>query len=147
MTTFRTQYLSQLIGTPYRANAKGGGEFDCWSVVCDVRHQLFGDVLPEFEVPDEPSLLWLAKAFEKAKERSHWQQVVQSNGLVAAPDGSIVLMSRASQAVHCGIWLAPERRVLHAIPTDGVVFQDLMTLKTYGWSNLRYFRRADGTEA
>lgn len=142
MTTFRDTYLSQLIGTPYKANAKGDGQFDCWSVVCDVRNHLFGDVLPQFEVPDPPSLLWLAKAFDKAKERDHWKQVEQHNGLISAPDGAIVLMTRASHAVHCGIWLTPEKRVLHAIEKDGVVFQDLLTLKAYGWTNLRFFDRA-----
>lgn len=142
MIDSRTKFLASLIGVPYKANAKGPDYYDCWSIVSYVRRHLFEDVLPSFEVPDDPSLLWLARMFQRSDERSRWIQVPQSNGLILAPDGSIVLMSRASQAVHCGIWLAPENRVLHSIETDGVVFQDILTLKGYCWGNLRFFERA-----
>lgn len=139
----RVEYLRSLIGRPYKANAKGPEEFDCWSLVCEVRKNLFGDVLPDFEVPDKPGLLWLAKMFEKAKEREHWKQVVSPSGVVQAPDGAVVLMTKASHAIHCGVWLKPERSVIHAIEIDGVVFQDLMTLRGQSWTNLRFFERAD----
>lgn len=142
----RMVHIRDLIGRPYKVNAKGPEEFDCWSLVQYVRRTVYGDVLPSFEVPEEPSLLWLAHQFKNSDERKNWRQVIQQ-GIVhkPGPDGSLVLMSRASQAVHIGIWLANEKGILHAVEKDGVVFQDLLTLKASGWGNLRYFERVAST--
>ena len=133
--TSRAQFLCDLVGKPYKPNAKGPNEYDCWSLVKSVRWALFEDTLPDFDVPSDPSLLWLARTFEHNEERKRWVQVDKLK------DGSLVLMSRASRAVHVGIWLSLERGVLHAIEGDGVVFQDLLVLKASGWGNLRYFER------
>jgi len=138
----RQEFVASLIGMPYKANTSGPETIDCWHLVRLVRERLFEDVLPMIEVPNEPSLLWLAKAFERNDERKLWQEIEQpASGLVNAPDGSLVLMSKASQAVHVGIWLGPERCVLHATELDGVVFQDIPVLKACGWNNLRFFER------
>lgn len=138
----RTKIIHDLIGKPYRLNAKGPNEFDCWSCVCHVRREVFGDGLPDIEVPSDASLLWLAHEFKGNDERKNWRQVIQ-HGVTFKPgeDGSLVLMSRASQAVHIGIWLAIERGILHAVEGDGIIFQDHLTLKASGWGNLRYFER------
>lgn len=134
----RSEYIGSLIGKPYEANAKGPDKYDCWSAVAEVRRGLYGDVLPTFEVPEDPSLLWLAHQFQDSDERRNWKQVVSS---WAPKDGSLVLMSRAKSAIHIGIWLAEEKGILHAVEVDGIVFQDVLTLKACGWGNLRYFER------
>jgi hypothetical protein len=135
MSGARIKFIAGLIGTPYKENAKGPLEFDCWHAVRYVRMHLFQDVLPEYVVPEEPTLLWLAHMFKNDSERSRWQQTDTIS------DGCLVLMSKASQAVHIGIWLK-EGGVLHATKEMGIVFQDELVLKASGWGNLRFFERA-----
>lgn len=139
MMSERSKFVVGMIGKPYEANAKGPEKYDCWSAVAEVRRSLFGDVLPIFEVPEDPSLLWLAHQFKDSDERRNWVQVEKGSII---QDGSLVLMSRAKSAVHIGIWLKAERGILHAIETDGIVLQDALTLKACGWGNLRYFEHA-----
>lgn len=140
--TVRTALVASLIGRPYCINAKGPDAFHCWSLVAYVRRHVFQDGLPDFDVPEKPTLLWLAHMFRDSDERKNWRQVIQQ-GVVWNPgeDGNLVLMSRASQAVHIGIWLKSEGGILHAVEKDGVVFQDIPVLKANGWGNLRYFER------
>jgi cell wall-associated NlpC family hydrolase len=134
MSSERTQYLCGLIGRPYQYNAKGPEAFDCWHLVRDVRGNLYRDVLPEYDIPDEPSLLWMAKAFRDEPERLKWQEISDPK------DGSLVLMSRATSAVHVGIFIR-EGGVLHTTKEHGVLLQDITTLRASGWGNLRFFER------
>lgn len=138
----RNELLRSLVGKPYAENAKGPDAYDCWHLVRHVRAALFQDVLPDFDVPEKPSLLWLAHMFKNADERKNWRQVIQQ-GIVWNPgaDGNLVLMSKATSAVHIGIWLKAERGILHSVETDGVVFQDIPVIKANGWGHLRYFER------
>lgn len=136
MNESRKAFLKALIGKPYKLNAKGPEAFDCWHVVKCVRETLFDDVLPDIEVPKDPSLLWLGRVFRDDAERKRWEQTEE------IADGNLVLMSRATQAVHIGIWLA-EGGVLHAVEVDGVVFQDIPVLRASGWGHLRFFKRAN----
>src|SRR4051794_1373074 len=111
----REDYLNSLIGKPWKANAKGPDEFDCWHLCANVRLVLFSHHLPDVPVPQNPSWKWLVGAFEAHPERKNWQ-LVEPNaaGFVDAADGSIVLMARSDRPAHAGIWLMPENRVLHA---------------------------------
>lgn len=135
MTSDRIKFICALIGIPYSANAKGPEAYDCWHLVREVRAKVFQDELPEYDVPEEPSLLWLAKMFERDGERAKWKEVP------VASDGNLVLMSCASMSVHIGIFLR-EGGILHTTKESGVVLQEIPVLKATGWGNLRYFERA-----
>lgn len=148
--TERTSFLRSLIGLPWIANAKGPAAFDCWHLAVHVERVLFGRALPEVKVPDDPTWAWLMERIETHPERAHWSPLPdRPMGLVSADDGAIVLMARSDRPAHCGVWLVPERRVIHAMPPAraraarincGVMFDDLSTLKTSGWRRLRFYQ-------
>lgn len=136
----RTEFLTDIIGKPWRANAKGPDAFDCWHLAIYVQFYLFGRRAPAIEVPPEPTWPWMISQFKTHPELTRWVEVLQpSNGLVKASDGAMVLMARNTQPAHIGVWLSKERGVIHADMRDGVCLQDLLTLRGCSWAKLRFF--------
>jgi hypothetical protein len=62
-------------------------------------------------------------------------------GLVTAGDGAMVLMARHDRPGHVGVWLQPERRIIHA-DQPAVTLQDLAGLRASGWRKLRFYEPA-----
>lgn len=136
----RMQFIRELIGKPWEANAKGPDKFDCWHLAVHIQYQLFGRLAPEVAVPENPKWPWMIEQFTKHPELQNWVETLQPlNGLIKANDGAIVLMARHNQPAHCGVWLGPERGVIHCDERDGVLFQDVITLRATGWAKLRFF--------
>lgn len=149
MTTFpvsnkakdsRTIFLESLIGLPYRKNARGPKEFDCWHAAIYVQKHLFGRIAPTIEVPDNANWRWMIDQFTSHPELGNWVECLQpSNGLVNARDGAMVLMARLSQPAHCGVYLYPEKAIIHSDEKVGIIFQTLANVRADGWNKLRFY--------
>lgn len=136
----RQEFLTDLIGRPWQANAKGPEAFDCWHLAIHVQFWLFGRRPPHIEVPDEPTWPWMIEQFKSHQELSRWVEILQpNNGLINVSDGAMVLMARNTQPAHCGVYLTKERAVIHADRRDGVCLQDLLTLRGSSWAKLRFY--------
>src|ERR1700674_3865871 len=141
----RATFLSALIGRPYAANAAGPEAFDCWHLAVHVERVLFGRKLPDVVVPDGPTRRWIMEEFRRHREA--WRETgLGPMGLVTADDGAVVLMAAVREAIHCGVWLEPEQRVIHADMTQ-VRCEDLPTLRANGWARLRFFEPAGALAA
>ena len=68
-------------------------------------------------------------------------------GLIRAADGALVLMARRDRPAHIGVWLAPERVIMHADPRYGVICDAPVELATKGWTKLRFYQLATVTTA
>jgi len=137
----RKEFVTSLIGKPFRKNAKGPDAFDCWHLAIYVQYHLFGRVSPQIDVPEHASWGWMIEQFTTHRELENWVEVLQpANGLVTASDGAMVLMARNRQPAHCGVYLRPERKILHADEeSESVVLQSVPMLKSLSWSRLRYY--------
>jgi len=86
----------------------------------------------------------MIKAISEHPERKNWRLVLPDTmGLVTAKDGALVLMARSDRPAHIGVWLSAERKIAHADPIFGVVFDSLVDLRTKGWVKLRFYEPAD----
>lgn len=141
MITERAAILSSYLAKPWQANAKGPDAYDCWHLAAAVSLRLFGRPLPDVAVPAHPTWAWTIDTIAEHPERARWRQC-PDGPLVKAGDGAIVLMAKMSRPAHIGIWLQPERRIIHADPKFGVVFEAPLDLATNGWRRLRYFEPA-----
>lgn len=136
----RDQQLAELVGKAWASGAKGPDAFDCWHLFRHVQRVFFGRDVPDVAVPENVHWAWLIRAFDQHPERHLWRECPpDAMGLVTAADGAAVLMARRDRPAHIGVWIADKRRVLHADPQHGVVFEALVDLRTKGWSRLRFY--------
>lgn len=136
----RADILCGFLGKPWVANAKGPDAYDCWHLAVAVSGALFGRVLPEVVVPAQPTWAWMIGAIEHHPERARWALVREDRmGLITAGDGAVVLMARRDRPAHIGVWLGPERVVVHADPNYGVVCDSPVDLRAKGWVKLRFY--------
>lgn len=136
----RELFISELIGKPWQANAKGPNAFDCWHLAVYVERYLFGRIAPEVVVPEHPTWPWMISQFKSHPELANWVELLQpATGQLMVSDGAIVLMARNTQPAHCGVYLSKEGGVLHCDERDGVVFQDVLSLKCNSWAKLRFY--------
>lgn len=138
----RTALIVNMLGKPWVANACGPDAWDCYHLCVHVLGSLGGIHMSSVEVPNEPSVGWIAQILEQHDDRALWDQVSP----IDAQDLSIVLMGRFRALIHMGVWFKPEGRVLHIdrYPkgmAQGVAFDDLPTLKLIGWNNLAFFQK------
>lgn len=143
----RDECLASLVGTPWRANARGPEAFDCWHLAQHVEATLFGRSLPDVVVPAAPSWRWMIAAIEHHPERSRWQESRQEHGLISATDGALVLMARSGRPAHVGVWLRPEGRIIHADQDAGVVLDRPVMLRAGGWRTLRFYELRSATSS
>jgi hypothetical protein len=140
----RSEFLSGLIGTPWKANAEGPDAFDCWHACKHIHKHLFNRDLPSVVMPENPSWRWLLAAIEHHPERQQWKEVPRGpGGLVVAGDGALVLMARIDRPAHIGVWLKPEARIIHCDGVMGVCCETLSLLHMGGWRRLRFYEPVD----
>ena len=139
----RHTYLTSLIGRPWAPHAS------CWHLAVEVQRELFCRALPDVTLPDQPSWRWMIDAIAGHPERERWQEVAPPAvvGLINAPDGALVTMARADRAAHIGVWLAPERRVIHGDEAFGVQFETVPELRAGRWNRLRFYEPTTGATA
>lgn len=82
----------------------------------------------------------MVKAVADHPERGNWNAVADGpHGLVTAADGALCLMGRFSGPGHIGVWLVPERRVIHCDSQRGVCFEDVLALRQQGWVKMTFY--------
>ncbi len=136
----RVEFLTGLIGTPWKANSEGPDAFDCWHLCKHVHKHLFNRELPSVVMPENPSWRWMIKAIEMHPERQRWEEVPwKPHQLVSVGDGALVLMARSDNPAHIGVWLEQERRVMHCDGYMGVCMETFAMLHMGGWVKLRLF--------
>lgn len=140
MTTERERFISALVGKPWKANAKGPDEFDCWHLAQFIHRNLYQNVLPDVEVPPHVGWKWMIMQFTTHPEIQNWVERLQGQ-IVKAKDGSIVLMGHNKSPAHCGVWLAHERKIIHCSQDFGVIKQTVAELKACGWSRLKFYEQ------
>lgn len=124
-------FLYAHLGQPWQSGASGPDVFDCWGLVRAWYREVRGIDLP---VVDVDALQPLAVRHAFADGARSWKQVD------APADGDAVLMSKASQPSHVGVWM--NGAVLHCTEASGVVYQRPLSLRLVGWNVLGYYRRA-----
>lgn len=130
----RTAFLTSLLGQRWAP------ERTCWHVAALIELRLFGRVLPHVDVPPDPSWDWMVSTIARHPERQNWREVAPPlAGLVTAGDGSLAALGSIQRAAHVGVWLAPERRVIHCDRVLGVVAEDMATLRARGWARVQFF--------
>jgi cell wall-associated NlpC family hydrolase len=136
----RHAFFNSILGKPWVANAKGPDAYDCYHLTQYIQRTLYNREMPDVQVPNEPSWGQIIEMIETHPERQRWQEVPNSMfNMVKAKDGALVAMAASQRAAHIGVWLAPEQLVVHTDKPDGVVFQDLQTLKVCGWQRIRFY--------
>lgn len=131
----RAEFLGPLIGQPW--SWKGG---NCWDFAAFVQRELFQRNLPHVDVPAEPSWRWMVSAVSDHPERANWSPVPDHPlGLVTALDGALCLMGRFRGPGHVGVWLKPERGIIHCDQENGVSFESLLALKQRGWRAVTFY--------
>jgi hypothetical protein len=75
--------------------------------------------------------------FRDHPERKRWQ-------LTDTPEqGDAVLMRQSRHPIHVGIWITispSEQGVMHCVKGNGVVFQNMASLKLAGWQIEGFYR-------
>jgi len=138
--TGRTEFLRSLLGKPWRANASGPDAYDCYHLMALIQRTLAGRELGALTLPAEPTWRWMCAAVESHPARSAWRQLPDDDaGLVRAGDLAIVLLGRSRRPGHCGVWLAPEQRIIHADQASGVIVDTIADLHAAGWHRRRFY--------
>jgi len=135
-------WACRYIGLPWQAGATGPEVLDCWSLVAWVQKHHFGRNLPDIPVV-EGNLKRLALTFRDHPERKRWQPTNTPE------QGDAVLMRQSRHPIHVGIWITispTEYGVLHCVKGNGVVFQNMASLKLAGWQ-IEGFYRLSSSEA
>jgi hypothetical protein len=126
-TKVNTDYIRNLIGSPWIAGARGPEAYDCWGLFLEVQRTQFNRELPEIPV-DALNVKEVLHAFSHHPERQRWQKVKQP------VEGDAILMRQARYPVHIGVWLDIDSGgVLHAVQHAGVVYQTPKALEAHGW--------------
>ncbi len=134
--THRADFLNSVIG-----DAWDWRSHNCWTFTRLVQRELFGRDLPDIDIPQDFSKLWVLREFDRNPERAHWAESGAPNGFVTAGDGALVLMAHTRFPGHIGTWLKPEQRVIHC-GKFGVVCEPVLSLKQSGYFNLSFFEPA-----
>lgn len=134
----RAVTLCGFLGLPWEANAKGPDSFDCWHLARAVSLALFERDMPDIALPEKPTWAWMIDTIRDHPERANWREC-PPGPVIRAADGALVLMARRDRPAHIGLWLATERRIIHADPNHGSVCERPVELRTKGWTRLRFF--------
>lgn len=130
----RSAVLSSLIGRRWSP------DYSCWHLAGEVAAELFGRALPDVNIPERPTWRWMIDTIEGHPERKNWREAVPpAPGLISAADGALVAMGRSDRAAHIGVWLAPERLVIHCEESSGVRADPVSALRMQGWGRIRFF--------
>ncbi|KAB7783490.1 NlpC/P60 family protein [Methylorubrum populi] len=139
--TDRVAFLSDLIGRPYRIGATGPDCFDCYGLARHVQATLYDVPMPELPFV-AATTRQQAEAMLNHAERQNWREIPEHE----ARDGDLVLMGNvARRDFHLGTYVVPGTAgvVLHIDKANGVVADDLPSLRAIGFHYLKVFRRLD----
>ena len=130
-------WATAYIGKPWVSGARGPEAFDCWGLVRHVQQHTFNrPPLPEYPIPPE-NRDEVKAALSVATNAPEWIQ------LPGPVDRCAVALSRGSECVHVGVYLAADGGlVLHALERVGVVAESLARLRARGWSRVTFYNHS-----
>lgn len=127
------RWINDYMGKPYAQLAYGPDCFDCYGLVWHVCKTRGGMDLPKFHDIQYQAARIDAEIKGQAASKD-WQQVQE------AREFDVVVMQRAGEALHVGVWLAVDGgRVLHAT-RRGVYCNDLGGLHRQNYRQLKFYR-------
>lgn len=128
-------FILPFLRAKFRHDAYGPDEFDCYGLVWYVNFHHNGVDLPRFD-DMEGQLARINAAIKGQAMSADWQQVEKPQ------DFDVVLMRRAGDAYHVGVWFNVDGgKVLHATP-QGVLCNDLGGLRRMHFQHIQYYRHA-----
>jgi cell wall-associated NlpC family hydrolase len=130
-----SHWATQYIGLPHVNGATGPEAFDCWGLVRHCQRERYDIELPHVQVLTE-DLDAHVRMFRAHPEFRNWLEVS------VPKDGDCVVMGRAREPAHIGMWIKANNTsgVLHACQGVGVVFQPMASLRASGWGLVRFYR-------
>lgn len=128
----REAVLARLVGRRYAPRGRGPDVFDCWGLVVYASLALWRRPMPDRDV-DPGNTLQVARAFASRPARAGWRVWPAAQAYFDAPDGAVLMLARGDMPFHVGLWLAPERRVLHCCDAQNVVLDTLPHLAAAYW--------------
>lgn len=132
--------LNRLIGMPWVANASGPDAWDCYHLTRYVQRKFWNREMPDIVVPNDPTWTYIIRTIEEHEERKNWREVPTIAGMpIRARDGALVGMAASTRPAHMGVWFSRDQAILHVDNPDGVMFQDIQTIKMMGWQKLRFY--------
>lgn len=125
--------INSLIGKPYKDNAYGPDEFDCWGLACFVQEKLFNRQLPHV-TSSRGNLTEIIYKIRNHPERNRWK-------LVEEPvHGCLVELSHSKHPHHIGVWLDIDGGgILHCQFGTGVSFDPSIILTSVGWRKVEFY--------
>lgn len=124
------------MGATFAPKAYGPEQFDCWGLVWHVARFRGGIELPRFD-DVAYQLKRINAEIEGQAMSDDWVQVD------APAEYDTVLMRRAGEAYHVGIFLNVDGgRILHACP-EGILCSQVRDLHAMGFQHLTYWHHAD----
>jgi cell wall-associated NlpC family hydrolase len=134
------EFINELIGKPYAYNAKGPDAYDCYHLVVHVQRELFGREFPDLEIPSEPSFKLIARMVDdKIRTSSEFKNWILADQRTADV-GSVVLLGGALRMSHLGVYFPQDRSILHVDKPDGVMYQEVVTLRNQVWPRMTFWR-------
>lgn len=127
------EWVQEYMAARFAPKTYGPAEFDCWGLVWHVGKFQAGIDWPRFD--DVAYQMARIDAEIKGQAASKdWHQVE------ARQEFDVVLMRRAGEAYHVGIWLDVDGgRVLHATP-EGILCNQVRELHNMGFQHLTWWR-------
>lgn len=136
----RSAILCDLIGKPWAIDGEGPDAWSCYGLFRHLQKTLWGREAPLVSVPADADLRWVQSRFDRRDLRRGWRFApLGPGGVVVARDGAAVLMAGSQTPHHIGIWLAPERGIIHADDRQGVSFQSPAELRAAGLPRQRFY--------
>ena len=125
----RPAIIAGLLGTPYDKV-----ERHCWWLATLVERDVFGRDLPAGPGAD-PGRHERSRLLANHPARQEWQAHPAPN------DGDLVLMGRVEgKDIHCGVYLADHRGIIHTDEPHGVVIDTVLDLQQVRRWRVSYYR-------
>lgn len=130
MTDADIEFLTSLLGKPWRSGAFGPEAYDCWNLVAVCQRRLFSRDLP---IVSEPPVtpVGVARLIRDHGVRKMFRVVPNP------VHGCVVEMARVERPFHVGVFLEIDRGgVLHCDQGGGVCFDPLFVMRASGWQKM-----------
>jgi cell wall-associated NlpC family hydrolase len=132
MNNSADSWALEVIGCPWVSGARGPDAFDCWGLVSWVYANRRGMTLNPYASLDAKNLFQVNSTV--TNERGFWEEIEQPEELC------LVAMSKRQVIHHVGVWLSASRLVLHAMDKSSVIAQNVFSLRSSGFSTVRFYR-------
>lgn len=130
-------FLTSLLGKPYRAGGQGPDSFDCWGMVRYVYAELFNIALQDFSHLSPKDVKSCSAQFEAGAVSEDWVQLDEPE------HGCIVAMSRSKVIHHVGLWVDIDGGTcIHALDGASVIAQKVQSLRNSNFSKILFYRYA-----